>query len=100
MMNIIIDEHVRPLHDPCLVCPHHRRMGTLQSSCTVSAHTSCLHPPSLSTHLVRHTLQDVASISAGNDEFIGEMIADALDKVGSNGVLSIESSNRFVRPSV
>eukprot|EP00983_Pelagomonas_calceolata_P094931 1157939-Pelagomonas_calceolata.AAC.2 len=37
---------------------------------------------------------DVASISAGNDEFIGEMIADALDKVGSNGVLSIESSNR------
>jgi hypothetical protein len=38
-------------------------------------------------------LQNVASISAGNDDAIGEMIADALDKVGSNGVLSIETSN-------
>jgi chaperonin GroEL (HSP60 family) len=35
----------------------------------------------------------VASISAGNDDSVGEMIADALDKVGSNGVLSIESSS-------
>ncbi|KAF5828749.1 chaperonin 60A [Dunaliella salina] len=41
----------------------------------------------------RKDIKDVAAISAGNDEFIGEMIADALDKVGSNGVLSIESSN-------
>ena len=39
-------------------------------------------------------LQNIASISAGNDDSVGEMIADALDKVGSNGVLSIESSNR------
>lgn len=38
-------------------------------------------------------LQNIASISAGNDDSVGEMIADALDKVGSNGVLSIESSN-------
>ncbi len=38
-------------------------------------------------------LQNVATISAGNDEFVGEMIAAALDKVGSNGVLSIEASN-------
>ena len=35
----------------------------------------------------------MATISSGNDESVGEMIADALDKVGSNGVLSIESSN-------
>ncbi len=35
----------------------------------------------------------MATISSGNDEFVGEMIASALDKVGSNGVLSIESSN-------
>lgn len=41
-------------------------------------------------------LQNVASISAGNDDAVGEMIADALDKVGSNGVLSIESGNRQV----
>nr|WLW26923.1 chloroplast rubisco large subunit-binding protein subunit alpha [Dioscorea oppositifolia] len=37
----------------------------------------------------------VASISAGNDEFIGNMIADAIDKVGPDGVLSIESSSSF-----
>ena len=37
----------------------------------------------------------MASISAGNDDFVGEMIADALDKVGADGVLSIESSSSF-----
>lgn len=41
----------------------------------------------------RVDIKNVASISAGNDDFVGEMIANALDKVGSNGVLSIESSN-------
>ncbi|PNW84347.1 hypothetical protein CHLRE_04g231222v5 [Chlamydomonas reinhardtii] len=41
----------------------------------------------------RDDIKNVASISAGNDNAIGEMIADALDKVGSNGVLSIETSN-------
>lgn len=37
----------------------------------------------------------VASISAGNDDLIGTMIADAIDKVGPDGVLSIESSSSF-----
>ena len=37
----------------------------------------------------------VATISAGNDELIGTMIADAIDKVGPDGVLSIESSSSF-----
>lgn len=37
----------------------------------------------------------VAAISAGNDDFIGTMIADAIDKVGPDGVLSIESSSSF-----
>lgn len=40
-------------------------------------------------------LTAVASISAGNDEYIGTMIADAIDKVGPDGVLSIESSSSF-----
>ncbi|KAJ3688859.1 hypothetical protein LUZ61_018023 [Rhynchospora tenuis] len=40
-------------------------------------------------------IKAVASISAGNDEFIGTMIADAIDKVGPDGVLSIESSSSF-----
>lgn len=37
----------------------------------------------------------IASISAGNDDLIGTMIADAIDKVGPDGVLSIESSSSF-----
>lgn len=41
----------------------------------------------------RNDIKNIAAISSGNDEIIGEMIASALDKVGSNGVLSIESSN-------
>uniref|UniRef100_A0A7R9V7G2 Uncharacterized protein n=1 Tax=Chlamydomonas euryale TaxID=1486919 RepID=A0A7R9V7G2_9CHLO len=41
----------------------------------------------------RHDIKSVASISAGNDEAIGEMIAAALDKVGANGVLSIEGGS-------
>lgn len=40
-------------------------------------------------------IKAVASISAGNDEFIGSMIADAINKVGPDGVLSIESSSSF-----
>lgn len=38
-------------------------------------------------------IKNVAAISAGNDEEIGRMISDALDKVGADGVLAIESSN-------
>ena len=37
----------------------------------------------------------MATISAGNDELVGTMIADAIDKVGPDGVLSIESSSSF-----
>lgn len=43
----------------------------------------------------RDDIKAVASISAGNDENIGIMIADAIDKVGPDGVLSIESSSSF-----
>ncbi|XP_010521741.1 PREDICTED: ruBisCO large subunit-binding protein subunit alpha, chloroplastic [Tarenaya hassleriana] len=43
----------------------------------------------------RDDIKAVASISAGNDELVGTMIADAIDKVGSDGVLSIESSSSF-----
>ncbi|KAL6199888.1 hypothetical protein ACLB2K_029670 [Fragaria x ananassa] len=43
----------------------------------------------------RDDIKAVASISAGNDEQIGTMIADAIDKVGPDGVLSIESSSSF-----
>lgn len=35
----------------------------------------------------------VASLSAGNDEFIGNLIAQAIDKIGPDGVISIETSS-------
>ena len=35
----------------------------------------------------------VASISAGNDEYVGNLIAEAMEKIGSDGVISIESSS-------
>ncbi|KAH6814648.1 chaperonin-60alpha [Perilla frutescens var. frutescens] len=43
----------------------------------------------------RDDIKAIASISAGNNEIIGTMIADAIDKVGPDGVLSIESSSSF-----
>jgi len=56
------------------------------------------HPlGSPSIFLVDHFLgvfvQAVASISAGNDDEIGQMICDEIEKVGPDGVLSIESSS-------
>jgi chaperonin GroEL (HSP60 family) len=41
----------------------------------------------------RDDIKAVASISAGNNDEIGEMIADAIEKVGADGVLSIENGN-------
>jgi chaperonin GroEL len=35
-------------------------------------------------------ISQVGSISAGNDEEVGKMIADAMDKVGKEGVISLE----------
>ncbi len=37
----------------------------------------------------------VASISANNDFEIGEQIAEAMDKVGKDGVITVEESNTF-----
>jgi chaperonin GroL len=38
-------------------------------------------------------IRAVASISAGNNDEIGDMIADAIEKVGPDGVLSIENGS-------
>ena len=40
------------------------------------------------------SIQQVASISAGNDEIIGSLIADALSKVGKEGVISSRRRKR------
>lgn len=40
----------------------------------------------------REEIRDVAAISANNDKEIGEYIADAMDKVGKDGVITVEES--------
>jgi chaperonin GroEL len=35
-------------------------------------------------------IAQVGAISAGNDDEVGKMIADAMDKVGKEGVISLE----------
>ena len=40
----------------------------------------------------RREQAQVATISAHNDEAVGELVADALEKVGSEGVISVEES--------
>ncbi|NNG37787.1 chaperonin GroEL [Flexivirga sp. ID2601S] len=37
----------------------------------------------------------VAAISAGGDASVGELIAEAMDKVGKEGVITVEESNTF-----
>src|SRR5687768_17609979 len=43
----------------------------------------------------RDQIAQVAAISANNDPEIGELIADAIDKVGKDGVVTVEESNTF-----
>ncbi len=43
----------------------------------------------------KEQIAQVASISANNDREIGELIADAIDKVGKDGVVTVEESNTF-----
>ncbi len=43
----------------------------------------------------KEQIAKVASISANNDAEIGEQIAEAMDKVGKDGVITVEESNTF-----
>ncbi len=43
----------------------------------------------------RDQIAQVAAISANNDMEIGEAIAEAMDKVGKDGVITVEESNTF-----
>jgi chaperonin GroEL len=40
----------------------------------------------------RNAIAQVATISAGNDDYIGGLIADAMEKVGKDGVITVEES--------
>ncbi|KAK6928266.1 Chaperonin Cpn60/GroEL/TCP-1 family [Dillenia turbinata] len=41
----------------------------------------------------RDDVKAVASLSAGNDDFVGNLIADAIEKIGPDGVIFVESSS-------
>src|SRR5256885_5155631 len=43
----------------------------------------------------KEQIAQVAAISANNDEEIGELIAEAMDKVGKDGVITVEESQTF-----
>jgi chaperonin GroEL len=43
----------------------------------------------------RQQIAYVAAISANNDPEIGEIVAEAMDKVGKDGVITVEESNTF-----
>ena len=43
----------------------------------------------------RDEIAHVAAISANNDPEIGEAVAEAMDKVGKDGVITVEESNTF-----
>ncbi|KAL5987502.1 hypothetical protein ACLOJK_035250 [Asimina triloba] len=45
---------------------------------------------SMSREIEDHELADVAAVSAGNDYVVGNMIADALRRVGKRGVVKVE----------
>ncbi len=40
----------------------------------------------------KESIAQVATISAGNDEYTGNLIADAMDKVGKDGVITVEEA--------
>merc|ERR1712157_412439 len=42
------------------------------------------------------SIQQVAAISSGNDEIIGHLIANALDKVGKEGLISLEEGKGII----
>ena len=43
----------------------------------------------------KEQIASTASISAGGDSEVGEMIAESMDKVGKEGVITVEESNTF-----
>src|SRR3989440_1958545 len=43
----------------------------------------------------KQQITNVASVSANNDREIGEVIAEAMDKVGKDGVITVEESQTF-----
>lgn len=74
------------LHFPYMTLPHEESLVHILISFS-SLSTFCLY------NFICYPA--VASISAGNDDFVGNLIADAIDKIGRDGIISIESSSSF-----
>lgn len=53
----------------------------------------------MSREVEDHELKDVAAVSAGNDYVVGEMISEALDKVGRKGVVTI-GKGKYIESSL
>lgn len=49
---------------------------------------------SMAQPVVGDAIAQVATVSAGNDEEVGQMIAEAMDKVTKDGVITVEESKR------
>ena len=43
----------------------------------------------------KNDLANVASVSANNDRYIGEILSEAMERVGSDGVVTVEESRTF-----
>lgn len=54
---------------------------------------SCNHGKVIQKYFSVSCISAIASISAGNDEFIGNLIAETINKIGPDGIISIESSS-------
>ena len=60
----------------------------------VEAVTEQLHAASKDVE-TKEQIASVAAISAGGDQSVGDIIAEAMDKVGKEGVITVEESNTF-----
>ena len=43
----------------------------------------------------KNFIKEVAAVSGNNDEFIGNIVAEAFDKVGLNGIITVEDSQQM-----
>src|SRR5690606_8368460 len=48
-----------------------------------------------SKKVAKDQIAQVGTISANGDEVVGKKIAEAMEKVGSEGVITVEESNQF-----
>jgi chaperonin GroEL len=56
----------------------------------------CEELPKLAKELeTKEEIANTATVSAGGDRMVGDIIAEAMDKVGKEGVITVEESQTF-----